>query len=273
MKEVQLMSTPIEFADCTGQLVLVTGASRGIGRGCAVEMARGGADVAVNYRSHPDEANEVVSEIEAMGRKAIAVQGDVSIRDDVDRMMKETIDGLGGLTGLVSNAAFSDREKMIEADLEGFDRTIDVSMWGPFNVLRSALRHWVDNKIAGSAVIVSSPHAYIAVPGAMAYNMAKASIDHMARTAAIEVAKHNIRVNILHPGWTDTPGERKYFTEEQLEEGGKTLPRKRLGTMTEMGRATRFLMSSEADYMTGSTLLVDGGVSLPWWSKRDEGGQ
>lgn len=267
------MSSNIEFADCTGQIILVTGASRGIGRGCAVELARGGANVAVNYHSHGDEAQEVVDEIEAMGRKAIKIQCDVADHAAVDRMLEETIDKLGGLTGLVSNAVYSDREPMIEADLEGFKRTIDVGMWGAFYSLRKASQHWVNNNIAGSAVIVSSPHAYMAIPTTMAYNMAKASIDHMARTAAIELANDNIRVNVLHPGWTDTPGERKYFTEEQLEQGGKGLPRKRLGTMTEMGRVVRFLMSPEADYMTGATTLVDGGVSLPWWSNRDGGGQ
>lgn len=268
-----MMSEKLEFADCSGQVVLVTGASRGIGRGCAIELARGGADVAVNYLSHEDEANEVIAEIEALGRRAIKVPCDVSDRDAVDNMIETTIKELGGLTGVVANAVYSDRELMIEADLDGFKRTIDVSLWGPFYVLRKTARHWVDNKIPGSAVVVSSPHADIAVPTTMAYNMAKASIDHMARTAAIELARYDIRVNILHPGWTDTPGERKYFTEEQLEEGGKQLPRKRLGTMAEMGRVTRFLMSKEADYMTGSTVLVDGGVSLPWWSDREGGGQ
>lgn len=263
----------IEFADLTGQTILVTGSSRGIGRGCAVELARGGADVAVNYYSHEEEADEVVAEIEALGRKAIKVQCDVSDHEGVEAMIEETIDKLGSMTGLVSNAVYSDREPMIEADIDGFRRTIDVGMWGAFYALRKAGQYWVKNKIPGSAVIVSSPHAYMAIPTTMAYNMAKASIDHMARTAAIELAKDNIRVNVLHPGWTDTPGERKYFTEEQLDQGGKALPRKRLGTMREMGRVVRFLMSPEADYMTGATTLVDGGVSLPWWSNREGGGQ
>ena len=267
------MSDSIEFADCTGQKILITGASRGIGRGCAIELARGGADIAVNYYSHEDEADEVVAEIQALGRRAVKLQCDVSDHGAVDKMVDEAIEELGGLTGLVSNAVYSDRELMIEADLDGFHRTLNVSMWGPFYALRRVSKYWVENEIPGSAVVVSSPHAYIAVPTTMAYNMAKASIDHMARTAAIELARHDIRVNILHPGWTDTPGERKYFTEEQLEEGGKALPRKRLGTMQEMGRITRFLMSPEADYMVGSTLLVDGGVSLPWWSDREGGGQ
>jgi len=123
----------------------------------------------------------------------------------------------------------------------------------------------------GSIVVISSPHAVLAIPTAMAYNMAKAAIDHMARTAAVELAPHRIRVNIVHPGWIDTPGERKFFTEEQLEQGGKALPWKRLGRPDEVGKAVAFVSSDDAEYMTGGTLTVDGGVGLPWWSNRAEG--
>jgi glucose 1-dehydrogenase len=105
----------------------------------------------------------------------------------------------------------------------------------------------------------------------MAYNMAKAAIDHMARTAALELAPHRIRVNIVHPGWIDTPGERKYFTEEQIREGGQKLPWGRLGRPEEIGRAIAWVLSGDADYMTGSTLTIDGGVGLPWWSNRASG--
>jgi glucose 1-dehydrogenase len=107
----------------------------------------------------------------------------------------------------------------------------------------------------------------------MAYNMAKAAIDHMARTAAIELVSKGIRVNVFHPGWIDTPGERKFFTEDQLAEGAKTLPLKRLGSSEEMAHGICFTLSNEAAYMVGSTLTMDGGVELPWWSKRTEGGQ
>jgi glucose 1-dehydrogenase len=111
----------------------------------------------------------------------------------------------------------------------------------------------------------------IAIPTAMAYNMAKAAIDHMARTAAIELVGHRIRVNIVHPGWIDTPGERKFFTEEQLSAGGKNLPWKRLGRPEEIAKAITYVLSDDAEYMTGATLSIDGGVSLPWWSNRAEG--
>jgi glucose 1-dehydrogenase len=107
----------------------------------------------------------------------------------------------------------------------------------------------------------------------MAYNMAKAAIDHMARTAAIELAKYRIRVNVVHPGWIDTPGERKFFTEDELADGAKSIPWGRMGRPEELGRLVAFMMSDDCDYMTGSTVLMDGGISLPWWSKREEGKQ
>ena len=123
----------------------------------------------------------------------------------------------------------------------------------------------------GSIVVVSSPHAVLAIPTSMAYNMAKAAIDHMARTAAIELIKEKVRVNTIYPGWVDTPGERKFFTEEQIQEGARKLPWGRLGTPEETAKAIVYMLSDDADYMTGSTLTIDGGVSLPWWSNRDAG--
>lgn len=102
----------------------------------------------------------------------------------------------------------------------------------------------------------------------MAYNMSKAAIDHMARTAAIELVDHKIRVNLVHPGWIDTPGERRFATEEQIRAAGEKLPWKRLGQPEEIARAVIFLCDPASDYVTGSSLLIDGAISLPWWANR-----
>ncbi len=255
----------------TGKSVLVTGASRGIGRGCALEMARAGANVAINYRSHPEEAEEAAAEARAFGVKAITLQGDVADRERVEAMVAETAAAFGRLDVFVANAVYSDRQLMLEADLDGFKKTIDVGMWGAFYGVRASAQQMVKQGVGGSIVIISSPHAVLAIPTAMAYNMAKAAIDHMGRTAALELAPHRIRVNIIHPGWIDTPGERKFFTEEQIQEGGKALPWKRLGRPDEVGKVVTFVASDDAEYMTGSTVAVDGGVSLPWWSDRSDG--
>jgi len=254
-----------------GKNALVTGASRGIGSGCAVEMGKAGANVAVNYLSRKDEAEDVARQIRDAGGKAIILQGDVGDRKRVEEMVAETVAAFGSLDLFVSNAVYSDRQLMLEADLEGFKKTIDIGMWGVFYGMRAAALQMVKQKSPGSIVIISSPHAHMAIPGAMAYNMAKAAIDHMARTAAIELADHRIRVNIVHPGWIDTPGERKFFTEEQLATGAAELPWKRLGQPHEIGKGVVYVLSDDADYMTGSTLSIDGGVSLPFWSDRSSG--
>lgn len=254
-----------------GRNAFITGSSRGIGRGCAEELGKAGANVAINYFSRQDEAESVAEIVRSAGGKAITLQGDVSDRTRVEEMVAETVKAFGSLDLFVSNAVYSDRQLMIEADLDGFRRTIDVGMWGAFYGLRAASLQMVKQGSGGSIVVISSPHAVIPVPTAMAYNMAKAAIDHMARTAAIELATHRIRVNIVHPGWIDTPGERKFFTEDQLASGAEKLPWKRLGRPDEIGKAVAFILSDDADYMTGSTTTIDGGVSLPWWSGRSEG--
>ena len=254
-----------------GRNALITGASLGIGRALAIELASQGANVAINFRSHRDQAEEVQHEVEKLGRKALLVQADVADQKAVEGMVAETARTFGSLDHFVSNAAYSDRQLMIEADMAGFRRTIDVSMWGAFHGLRASAQQMVKQGQGGSIVIVSSPHAVIPIPTAMAYNMAKAAIDHMARTAAIELISHKIRVNIVHPGWIDTPGERKFFSEEQLKAGGQKLPWGRLGTPGEIARGISFILSDDCDYMTGSTFSMEGGVSLPWWSNRDSG--
>lgn len=255
-----------------GRSFLITGASKGIGRGCAIEMAKEGANIAINYRSGQSDAEAVAEEVRKLGGKTLLLQADVSEQADVEGMVRKTVETFGRIDGFVSNAAYSDRESMVDADMQGFRKTVDITMWGAFYGVRAAAQAMIPQK-KGVIIVMSSPHAVIPIPMTMAYNMAKAAIDHMARTAAIELAKHRIRVNVVHPGWIDTPGERKFFTEEQLDEGAANIPWKRMGKPEELGRLAAFMASDDADYMTGSTVLMDGGISLPWWSKRDEGKQ
>ena len=152
--------------------------------------------------------------------------------------------------------------------MQGFRSTVDVTMWGAFNLLRTATRQMIAKGRGGSIVIISSPHAWIPVPRSMAYNMSKAAVDQMAKTAAIELVEHRIRVNLIHPGWIDTPGERKFATEEQLQKSAEKLPWKRLGRSDEIARGVVFLCDPRSDYITGSSLQIDGGITLPWWAAR-----
>ncbi len=201
-----------------------------------------------------------------MGRRALLCQGDVADYAFVEQIGKQVVDAFGRLDIAVSNAAFSERELFCDADLERFHRSIDVTMWGAFNVFRVAARQMISQGGGGSIVGISSPHAFVPVPRSMAYNMAKAALDQMARTAAIELVQHRIRVNLVHPGWIDTPGERKFTGEEQIAAAGAKLPWGRLGNPEEIARAVVFLCDPASDYITGSSLLVDGGITLPWWA-------
>ena len=255
----------------SGRTAIVTGASMGIGRETALALARAGADVAINYRSHTELAEEVADGVRKLGRRSLLLQADVADHEAVESMVARVQREFGRLDIFVSNAAYSDRQRFIQAEMDGFRRTIDVAMWGAFYGVRASAQQMVKNGRGGCIVVVSSPHAVVAFPAAMAYNMAKAAIDHMARTAAVELLKDRIRVNIIHPGWIDTPGERKFFGEEAIQKAAPGLPWGRLGTPEEIAKGVVFLASDDADYMTGSTLTMDGGIQLPWWSQREEG--
>jgi glucose 1-dehydrogenase len=255
-----------------GKVALVTGASAGIGRAAAIGLAREGADVALNYLGYEESAEKAAGEIRALGRRALLLPVDISDQNAVEKMVAKTASELGRIDILVTAAVFSDRDFFHKADMAGFRRTIDVSMWGPFFVLRATTNQMLRQGQGGCVVVVGSPHAHVALPTSMAYNMAKAANDQMARTAAVELLKHRIRVNIVHPGWTDTPGERKYFSEEMLKKAGEILPWGRMAQPEEIARGILFLVDPDSDYVTGSTLSIDGGSQLPWWSKRGQGG-
>jgi glucose 1-dehydrogenase len=144
-------------------------------------------------------------------------------------------------------------------------------MWGAFYAVRAAANQMLRQGQGGNIVVIGSGHAFIPLPSCMAYNMAKAAVDQMARTAALELAPYRIRVNIVHPGWTDTPGERKYFSEDVLARASSQLPLRRLAQPEEIARGVVFLVDPASEYITGTTLSIDGGAHLPWWSKRGTG--
>ena len=145
----------------SGRNALITGASRGIGRGCAEELGKAGANVAINYHSHSGEADEVASAVRLGGGRAITLQGDVSNRERVEEMVAQTAAEFGSLDLFVSNAVYSDRQLMLGSDLDGFRRTIDVGMWGAFYGVRAAAMQMVKQGKGGSIVVISSPHAVI----------------------------------------------------------------------------------------------------------------
>jgi glucose 1-dehydrogenase len=245
-----------------GKIAFVTGASRGIGRGIAVAFAHAGADVALNFHSHGEEADDVAAKIRATGRRVLLCPGDVADNAAVEGMIEHVVREFGRLDIAVGNAAYTQRELFHEADLAAFHRTIDVTMWGAFHVFRAAARQMILQGDGGNLVGISSPHAYLPIPTSMAYNMAKAAMDQMARTAALEMIEHRIRVNLVHPGWIDTPGERSRAGDDEIAAAAAKLPWGRMGLPDEIARAVVFLCDPASDYITGSSILVDGGFTL-----------
>jgi glucose 1-dehydrogenase len=249
------------------KVAFVSGASRGIGRAIATALAEAGADVAINFHSHAEEAQQVADAVHNIGRRAFLCAGDVADYAAVEGMFERVARELGKVDIAVANAAYSDRAPFYDADLPKFYRTVDVTMYGAFHVFRAAARQMIQQGHGGAIVGISSPHAFVPVAESMAYNMAKAAIDQMARTAAVELLEHRIRVNVVHPGWTDTPGERALAGDEELAKMGAALPWGRLARPEEIARAVVFLCDPASDYITGSSLLVDGGLTLSKWKK------
>ncbi len=245
-----------------GKIALVTGASRGIGRGIALCLAAERADVVINYRSHAAEAQEVAQAIQKIGRTSLLWPADVADRDAVSAMIEGAVAHYGQLDIAVANAAISIREPVVEASWENVQQVIQVSQFGVFHTCQLAARQMVQQGMGGKIVIISSVLEEIPAPGSGAYNMSKAAINHLGRTMAAELARHHINVNMVNPGWIDTPGERRFATEEDLQKGGRRIPWGRLGTAEDVGQAVAFLASDAADYVTGATLRVDGGMLL-----------
>ncbi len=245
-----------------GKIALVTGAARGVGRGVALCLAEEGADIVVNDVAHDDELDEVVNTIKKMGREALAWKADVADRAQVEATVHATVGRFGRLDIAVANPAYSVRQPTIEARWEDVQRVIAVTQFGVFHTCQLAARQMVAQGNAGKIIIIGSIQAEMPVARSAAYNMAKAAINHLAATVAGELARYHINVNVINPGWIDTPGERKFGSEEDIQRGARRIPWGRLGTPRDIGRCAVFLASDDADYITGSSLRVDGGFML-----------
>ncbi len=252
-----------------GRIALVTGAARGIGAGIALCMAREGADVLLIDRANIDQAAQVVQQVETLGRRALFLQADVVDRVAMTQAFDKAVEHFGRLDIAVANAALSVRQPVVEADWDGVRRTLEVTQFGVFHTLQMAAQQMLrqgprddDTRNGGKLIVISSIHEEWAVPASGAYNMAKAAVNHLVRTMAVELAARRINVNAINPGWIDTPGERAFFSEAEIQAGGAKLPWGRIGTIDDIGKAAVFLASADADYITGSMLRVDGGMFL-----------
>ena len=244
----------------SGKKALVTGAARGIGRGCALELARAGADVAINDRQRSAEAEETVAEIRSLGREAHVVAGDVFARPSCEEVVAAAIAALGRIDIFVSNPAYSYRSPFLEFDPQKFEQVLQGTLFGGFHMSQLVARHMVQRGGGGKIVFISSVHNRIPFARSVAYNAGKSGLVNMAFTIANELLPHRINVNVIEPGWIDTPGEHEAFGDAAIRDAAPQLPWGRLGTTADIGKAATFLCSDEADYITGTSLLVDGGL-------------
>lgn len=251
----------------TDKVALITGAARGIGRGVALQLAQEGADIVINDIAHLDQAQAVAAEVEKLGRRALVWPADVSDREAVAKLFAGAVEHFGHIDIVVANAAKSIREPVLEAQWENVKRTIEISQFGVYHTCQMAAQQMVKQGLrggrsAGKIVVIGSVLAEVPMPTSSPYNMAKAAINHLVQTMATELTTYHINVNIIHPGWIDTPGERDFATEDEMREGAKRLPWGRLGTPEDIAKAVAFLSSDDADYITGATLRVDGGYVI-----------
>lgn len=253
-----------------GKKVLVTGGSSGIGQAIAIKFAEYGADVAINYYSDREDAEETEEalnwcrgKVQEQGGKDILVQADVGKKEDVDRMFDTVLEEWGTIDFLVNNAGIQIAADSDQMDVEKFTRVINTNTIGAFMCAQRAIQHWLDEKKPGAIVNVSSVHQIIPKPRFVGYSVSKGGMQNLTRTLALEYAGRNIRVNAIGPGATMTPINRAWVNDPEKKAMVEShIPMGRAGESEEMAEVTAFLCSDLSAYITGQTLYIDGGLTL-----------
>lgn len=253
-----------------GQKALVTGANSGIGRGVAVELAKAGADVVVNYIEDDAAADDVVQSARRSGVKALAYKADVSSEDQVEGMFAHAIQEFGTIDILVANAGLQRDSDFQDMTLEKWNKVLDVNLTGQFLCARAAVREFMRrgivaslSKAAGKIICMSSVHQVIPWGGHANYATSKGGIKLLMESMAQELAPHRIRVNGIAPGAIKTPiNTSAWNTPEALKSLLTLIPYGRIGEPEDIARAAVWLASDESDYVVGTTLFVDGGMTL-----------
>jgi len=256
-----------------GKLILVTGAGTGIGLGAALVLAHMGADVVLHYSSSADGAQRAVAEITALGRRATAVQGDLSVVADCRRVVDEAAAFLGGLDGLVNNAGITTTVPFLDVTEEEFDRSYHINIRGQYFCAQQAAPHmqargrdlshrFPDRSWAGGSIVnVSSVHGAMGVPGHSVYAGTKGAINAFSRELAIELCPLHIRVNVLAPGSVEVASYFRRFGDYTRAFGDALVPWGRIGLPEDIGYAICYLLSDASEYMTGHVMYLDGGLT------------
>ncbi|NLA84690.1 MAG: 3-oxoacyl-[acyl-carrier-protein] reductase [Clostridiales bacterium] len=246
--------------DLTGRVVLITGASRGIGRACALKMAELGACIAVNYSTNKEKAEEVVAEIKKMGKEACAIQADVTVQNEVEEMVKYTIKYLGSLDILVNNAGITRDTFLLRMNEKDWNIVLNTNLNGVFLVTKAASKYMIKQRY-GKIINISSVVGIAANAGQANYAASKAGVIGFSKSIAKEFAPRNIMVNVVVPGFIDTDMTNN-LTEQQKAEILKQIPLKRYGKPEDVANVVAFLASKESNYITGQIIHIDGGMNM-----------
>jgi glucose 1-dehydrogenase len=252
------------------QVALVTGANSGIGEGVAIALGESGAKVIVNYVVNPDEANAVVEKIKTGGTDAIALQADVSKEDQVIKMFQQAIEHFGTIDILVNNAGLQRDAKFHEMTLAQWQLVIDVNLTGQFLCAREAIKEFLKRGVVpersvacGKIICMSSVHQLIPWAGHANYASSKGAINMLMQTLAQEYGGQKIRVNSICPGAIKTPiNQSAWDTGEAYDKLMKLIPYNRIGVPEDIGKLAVFLASDDSDYITGSSMFIDGGMTV-----------
>ena len=245
----------------TGKVAAVTGGDQGIGRAIAERLAQDGADVAICYRKNKKGADEVVAGITAAKRRAAAFQADVGIVADGQRFIDEAVAALGKVDILINNAGLEKRADFWDVTEADFDAVLNVNLKGMFFVTQSVVRHLRKTGRPGKIINISSVHEELPFPHFASYCASKGGIKMLTRNLAIELAPAKITINSIAPGAIETPINTKLLNDPvKLKDLLENIPLGRLGKPEDVAGIASFLASEDSDYVTGTTLFVDGGL-------------
>jgi len=243
------------------KVAVVTGSSSGIGSAIAVAFAKEGAAVAVDYRSHPDEAKEIVEQVERFGGRAISVHADVSSPEDVKNLIQKAVEEFGRLDVMINNAGMEEKMPFLETPLDVWNKTIAVNLTGAWLGCQEAAKQMVSQGGSGRILNISSVHEDLPMPTNSPYCATKGGLRMLMRTIAVELAPHNITVNNIAPGAVATPMDAPLEEDaNKMQQLLSEIPLRRMGKPEEVAALAVYLASDDAAYVTGSTFVIDGGM-------------
>lgn len=251
------------MAKLEGKAALITGSDSGIGQAIAIEFARHGADVVICYHSDRAGAEHTLREVEKWNRKAVVLQVDISNEESVERLFDEALEALGALHILVNNAAVPGAKTFVaDMSAEAFDRTIRTNVYGTFFCCRRFIRHRRQDGGGGKIINITSVHEEIPLHQGADYCASKGAVRNLTRNLALELAEEGITVNNIAPGMILTPMNQEAIdNKEKRDKSARRIPLGRPGQPEEIARLALFLASPDADYATGSTYFMDGGLT------------